>query len=482
MKLLSQLLKNVATLRVEGSSDVQVNSVCVDSRLVGQGALFVATVGTRIDGHTFIPEVVAKGASAVVCEVIPEVKHEGVAYVQVSDAHDALGHIASAWYDDPSSHLTLVGVTGTNGKTTIATLLYQLFTNLGHKCGLLSTVRNFIGSEVRPSTHTTPDALSLNALLAEMVATGCDYAFMEVSSHSVDQRRIAGLHFAGGIFTNITRDHLDYHKTFAKYLEAKKRFFDDLPANAFAITNVDDKNGLVMLQNTKAQKITYSLTRMADFRAKVVEDDFQGMSLEINGKDVIVPFIGRFNAYNLLAVLGASISLGVDIEAALVQLSTLRPVSGRFEVLRSEKGYFAIVDYAHTPDALENVINTINDIRCGRGRLIVVVGCGGDRDKGKRPMMAKVAVGGSELVIFTSDNPRSEQPQAIIDDMLAGLSAEQKRSSLVVVDREQAIRTACMMAHEGDILLVAGKGHEDYQEIAGVKHHFDDKEVLRDAM
>lgn len=483
MKILKEILRKLSILQTIGSTDVEVSGVASDSRKVERGNLFVATVGTKVDGHDFIPSVIEKGASVIVCEKLPAEFSDGVTYLRVADANEALGCLASAWYGNPSSRLRLVGVTGTNGKTTTATLLYQLFGSFGHRCGLLSTVCNYVAGEARPSTHTTPDPLSLNALLADMVEAGCEYAFMEVSSHSIDQRRIAGLVFAGGLFTNITRDHLDYHKTFANYLSVKKRFFDELPPEAFALTNLDDKNGMVMLQNTKASKRTYSTRAMADFKAKVLEDSFDGMLMEMNGIELVVPFVGRFNASNLLAVFGAAVLLGKPQEEVLVRLSALRPVSGRFEVLKSTKdGYCAIVDYAHTPDALMNVISAINEIRSGKGRLITVVGCGGDRDKGKRPMMAREALAGSNQVVFTSDNPRSEDPQSILNDMMEGVDGTDQRRVLVVADRYQAIKTACMLAQQGDVVLVAGKGHEDYQEIKGVKHHFDDKEVLSEVM
>ncbi|HOI25880.1 MAG TPA: UDP-N-acetylmuramoyl-L-alanyl-D-glutamate--2,6-diaminopimelate ligase [Paludibacteraceae bacterium] len=481
-KKLKDILSTLDVQKCIGNDEVQVTGVQTDSRKVESGNLFVATVGTKVDGHDFIPSVIEKGAAVIVCEKLPDTLSNNVVYVKVADSNEALGRLASAWYDYPSSSLNLVGVTGTNGKTTIASLLYQIFTRFGYRCGLLSTVCNYVVDKAIPSTHTTPDPLSLNKLLAEMVSDGCQYAFMEVSSHSIDQRRIAGLDFVGGIFTNITRDHLDYHKTFANYLAVKKRFFDDLPENAFAITNLDDKNGMVMLQNTKASKHTYSTRSMADFKGKVLEDNFDGMLMEMNGYEIVVPFIGRFNASNLLAVFGAAVLLGKSEEEVLVQLSALHAVSGRFEVVKSNVSYCAIVDYAHTPDALNNVIKTINEIRCGAGRLITVVGCGGDRDKGKRPMMAKEAVCGSEQVIITSDNPRSEDPQSIIDDMLAGLDVTEKRKVLVVADRYQAVKTACALAQPDDVILVAGKGHENYQEVNGVKHHFDDKEVLHEVM
>lgn len=462
-----------------GVPKIAVKGLCFDSRKVAHGDVFVATRGTAVDGHDFIANAVASGAAAVVCETLPTEKADGVAYVQVENSAEALGVMASNFYGRPSHDLTLVGVTGTNGKTTIATLLYQLFRQFGYKAGLLSTVCNYIDNRKVESTHTTPDPLELNALLAEMVAAGCQYAFMECSSHAIDQRRIAGLRFRGGIFTNLTRDHMDYHKTVENYLKAKKRFFDDLPADAFALTNADDKNGLVMLQNSAAAKKTYSLRTMADFKTRILEMSFDGMLLNMNGHEVSLPFVGRFNASNLTAVFGAAVLLGYPEEEVLCRLSALQAVNGRFEALRSPQGWTAIVDYAHTPDALSNVLDTINDIRGGKGQLITVVGCGGNRDKGKRPMMAREAVADSNRVILTSDNPRDEEPQAIIDDMLAGLDDADRRRVLVVTDRREAIKTACALAQTGDVLLVAGKGHEDYQIIKGVKHHFDDKEEIR---
>ena len=458
----------------------QVSGVKSDSRQVQPGDVFVATRGTVVDGHQFIGTAIAQGAVAVVCEKLPAQLHLGVVYAQVADAAEALGELASAWYGHPSSKLVLVGVTGTNGKTTIATLLYQLFRQLGYKAGLLSTVVNYIDDVAVEATHTTPDALTLNALLARMVEAGCRYAFMEVSSHSVEQRRIAGLSFDGGIFTNLTRDHIDYHKTFENYLRAKKRFFDDLPAGAFALTNLDDKNGPVMLQNTKARKYTYTLRGMGDFRVKILECDLNGMLLAVNDREVNVAFVGRFNASNLAAVYGAAVLLGQDALEVLRIISALRPVSGRFETLYAPAGYVAVVDYAHTPDALNNVIGTINQMLAGKpGHLITVVGCGGNRDKGKRPMMAREAVGGSWKAILTSDNPRHEAPQDILDDMTAGLDADERRKALVIPDRREAIRTACTLAQPGDVVLVAGKGHETYQIIGDVKHHFDDKEEIK---
>lgn len=476
---LNELINHIQIERLVGDSNIDILNITFDSRKVTHHSLFVATKGTTVDGHLFIDAAIGQGAAAIVCEQMPEQLHESVCYILTRDSAEALGQIAHHWYGDPSHHLTLVGVTGTNGKTTIATLLYQLFLKQGYRAGLISTVSNYINDRAIEATHTTPDALELNQLLSQMVSEGCQYAFMEVSSHSVDQRRIAGLRFAGGIFTNLTRDHLDYHKTVENYLKAKKRFFDDLPAEAFALTNADDKNGFVMLQNTKAHKYSYATRTMADFKGKIIEESFEGMLLSINNHEISVPFIGRFNVSNLLAVVGAAELLGIPELEALQQLSTLHPVSGRFESLRSSKGYTAIVDYAHTPDALNNVLSTINEIVRGKNEVITVVGCGGNRDKGKRPLMAREAVEGSTKVIITSDNPRDEEPMDIINDMLAGLDEHQKQRTLTLVDREQAIRTACFMAKPGDVILVAGKGHENYQIIKGVKHHFDDKEVLQ---
>ena len=478
--ILDDLLQGIVLLKTVGSADIQIDNIQFDSRKVEAGSLFVATKGSAADGHQYIPTAIEKGAVAVVCEDLPADQTPNVTYIKVVNSSDALGKMASAWYGFPSSKMTLVGVTGTNGKTTIATLLYQLFRKLGHKSGLLSTVCNYVDEVAVEATHTTPDALALNELLAQMVDAGCEYAFMEVSSHSVDQRRIAGLQFDGGIFTNITRDHIDYHLTFENYLKAKKQFFDDLSSEAFALTNADDKNGLVMLQNSKAKKYTYSLRSMADFKTRILEHGFEGMLLDMNDREVNVSFIGKFNASNLSAVFGTAVLLGQDEIEVLRIISSLHSVSGRFETLHSPAGYTAIVDYAHTPDALTNVIDTINQILQGNGRLITVVGCGGNRDKGKRPMMAREAVNGSWKAILTSDNPRFEEPQDILNDMLAGLDVVDKAKSLTIVDRREAIRTACALAQPGDVVLVAGKGHEDYQIIQGVKHHFDDKEVVRE--
>ena len=477
---LSELLKNVETLNIVGDAEVEITGVNIDSRRIEKGHLFVAIPGTVTDGHKFIPKAIELGAVAVLCENIPEEKAEGVTYIQVASTEDAVGKVATLFYGDPSRRLKLVGVTGTNGKTTIATLLYNMFRKFGHKCGLLSTVCNYIEGEAIPADHTTPDPIELNRLLAQMVEAGCEYAFMECSSHAIAQKRIGGLKFAGGLFTNLTRDHLDYHKTFENYRDAKKAFFDGLEKDAFAITNADDKNGMVMVQNCKAQIKTYSTRTMADFKAKIIECHFEGMYLEINGKEVGVQFIGKFNVSNLLAVYGAAVMLGKEPEDILLILSTLKSVNGRLEPIHSPEGYTAIVDYAHTPDALENVLNAIHEVLNGKGKVITVCGAGGNRDKGKRPLMAQEAVKQSDKVIITSDNPRFEEPQDIINDMLAGLDQKQMKKVLSIVDRREAIRTACMLAEKGDVILIAGKGHEDYQEIKGVKHHFDDKEVVRE--
>ena len=477
---LSELLKNVKPLSVVGDVDTEIAGVKIDSRQVRPGYLFVAMKGTQVDGHQFIQKAVELGATAVLCEDMPATLAEGVTYVQVASTEDAVGTVATLFHGDPTSHLKLVGVTGTNGKTTIATLLYNMFRKFGHKCGLLSTVCNYIDDEAVPATHTTPDAIELNELLERMMTAGCEYVFMECSSHAIAQKRIGGLRFAGGMFTNLTRDHLDYHKTFENYRDAKKVFFDKLPKDAFAITNADDKNGMVMVQNTKAQVKTYSTRTMADFRARIIECHFEGMYLEIDGREVGVQFIGKFNVSNLLCVYGAAVMLGKQPENILVVLSTLKSVNGRLDPIRSPEGYTAIVDYAHTPDALENVLNAIHEVLDGKGKVITVCGAGGNRDKGKRPLMAQEAVKQSDRVIITSDNPRFEEPQDIINDMLAGLDQKQMKKVISIADRREAIRTACMMAEKGDVILIAGKGHEDYQEIKGVKHHFDDHEVVRE--
>lgn len=482
MKALNELLKGMSPVAVIGDADREVTGINIDSRRIERGHLFVAMKGTQVDGHQFIPKAIELGATTILCENVPEEKADGVTYVQVESTEDVVGKVATLYYNSPSQHLKLVGVTGTNGKTTIATLLYNMFRKMGHKVGLLSTVCNYIDGEAVPASHTTPDPIELNRLLALMVEAGCEYVFMECSSHAIHQKRIGGLQFAGGIFTNLTRDHLDYHKTFENYRDAKKAFFDELPKTAFAIVNVDDKNGMVMVQNTKATVKTYSTRSMADFKARLLECHFEGMYLEIDGHEVGVQFIGKFNVSNLLAVYGAAVMLGKRPEDILLVLSTLKSVNGRLDPVNSPEGWTAIVDYAHTPDALENVLNAVHEVLNGKGQVITVCGAGGNRDKGKRPLMAQEAVKQSDRVIITSDNPRFEEPQAIIDDMLAGLNAKQLKKVISIVDRREAIRTACMMAQKGDVILIAGKGHEDYQEIKGVKHHFDDKEVVREVI
>lgn len=477
---LKEVLEKIKPELVKGNDDVDITGVNIDSRRIRPGHLFVAMRGTQVDGHTFIPKAIEQGAVAVLCEELPQELKEGVTYIKVDSTEDAAGKAATMFYGNPSAKLKLVGVTGTNGKTTIATLLYNMFTKMGYRCGLLSTVCNYVVDQQIPADHTTPDPIELNMLLGRMVQAGCQYAFMECSSHAIAQKRISGLDFTGGIFTNLTRDHLDYHKTFENYRNAKKAFFDSLPKSAFAITNADDKNGMVMVQNTKALVKTYSETKMADFRGRIIECHFGGMYLDIDGHEVGVQFIGKFNVSNLLAVYGAARMLGKQPEEILVVMSTLHSVNGRMDPVPSPDGFTAIVDYAHTPDALENVLSAIHEVLNGRGHVITVCGAGGNRDKGKRPLMAQEAVKQSDKVIITSDNPRFEDPQDIINDMLAGLDKEQMKKVLAIVDRREAIRTACMMAQKGDVILVAGKGHETYQEVKGVKHHFDDKEVLHE--
>lgn len=478
--LLKELLQSAGKYVISGSDEIDINGIEIDSRKIKGGNAFIAIKGTQTDGHDYISKAIELGATAIICEKLPETLAEGVTYAKFDDTEDAVGKIATTFYGNPTDKLDLVGVTGTNGKTTIATLLYNMFRAFGYKVGLISTVCNYIDGEAIPTEHTTPDPITLNQLLGRMADEGCKYAFMEVSSHSVAQKRIGGLKFAGGIFTNLTRDHLDYHKTVENYLKAKKAFFDGLPKTAFALTNADDKNGMVMVQNTKAKVVTYSLRTMADFKGKVLEDGFEGMLMDINNKEVNVQFIGRFNAYNLLAVYGAACMMGKNADDILLQLSILRPVSGRFDSMRSPEGYTAIVDYAHTPDAITNVLDAIHDVLKGRGKVITVVGAGGNRDKGKRPIMAKESVRQSDKVIITSDNPRFEESQDIINDMLAGLDKEEMKKVLAITDRKEAIRTACMLASQGDVILIAGKGHENYQDIKGVKHHFDDKEVVKE--
>ena len=475
MKLLT-LIEGIAPLNAV-TANHEVCDICFDSRKVGKDSCFVAQVGTHVDGHEYIDTAVKQGAVAVVCQRMPEHLQQGVAYVMVENSDLALGVMADNFYGHPSRQLKLVGITGTNGKTTTVTLLHRLFRTHGCHAGLLSTIVNKIDDEEVPATHTTPDALELNRLLSRMVEAGCEYAFMEVSSHSIVQNRIGGLTFAGGIFSNLTHDHLDFHKTMANYIAAKKLFFDNLPASAFALVNIDDRNGRVMVQNTRARVQTYSLQRMADYRCKVVEETFGGLLLELNGHEVWTRLVGRFNAYNLTAIYATAVLLGVEEAEALRLLSTLEAAEGRFQYVNG-RGITAIVDYAHTPDALENVLRAINDMRRTGQMLYTVVGCGGDRDTTKRPEMAKIACTMSDRLVLTSDNPRTEDPERILDDMEKGLSLEEKSQTVRITDRRQAIKTAVMMAHEGDIILVAGKGHEKYQDINGVKHHFDDKEEL----
>lgn len=481
MKTIADILYKVHIVAVSGSTDVVVSGVQIDSRKVSHRSLFVAVKGAAADGHQFIAKAIELGAVAIVCEDLPAEQKEGVTYIQTSDSAEAAGVMAHNFYDQPSNKLKLVGVTGTNGKTTIATLLYKLFTCLGYECGLISTVENMINGNVIPSTHTTPDAVSLNALLKQMIDAGCEYAFMEVSSHAVHQRRIAGLEFAGALFSNITHDHLDYHKTFDEYIKAKKGFFDGLSASAFAITNIDDKRGAVMLQNTAAKKLSYSLRSMADFKGKILDNGLSGLAMTINDQEVHFRMIGEFNAYNILAVYGAAVSLGQDKQEVLQCLSNTTGAEGRFDYTISPKDkVIAIVDYAHTPDALINVLATIKKLKQGKEQVITVVGCGGDRDKTKRPVMGEVACEHSDKVIFTSDNPRTEDPMQILVDMETGLPVSAKRKYISIPDRAQAIKTAISMAQPEDIVLIAGKGHEKYQEINGVKHHFDDKEVVQE--
>jgi UDP-N-acetylmuramoyl-L-alanyl-D-glutamate--2,6-diaminopimelate ligase len=467
-------------LSLIGSPNQEIKGLAFDSRKVQPGFLFAAVPGTNIDGHQFIPAALEKGAIAILCEHLPETKKPEVTWIQSGNTSKALGLIASSFYGNPSSKMKIVGVTGTNGKTTTATLLYRLFKELGYKAGLLSTVCNYIQDEQLSATHTTPDPLQIQELMSKMVNAGCEYCFMEVSSHSIDQDRIAGIDFDGGVFTNLTHDHLDYHKTFIAYRDAKKKFFDELKPAAFALTNVDDKNGMVMLQNTKAHKYTYSAWSMADYKVKVLESHFDGTLLRINGSEVWTHFVGNFNAYNLLAVYGSAVLLGADSDEVLRILSLLHPVDGRFEIFRSPMGVYAVVDYAHTPDAIKNVLSSINEVRTGNETIFTVVGAGGDRDRTKRPEMALEAVLASDRVILTSDNPRSEEPEAIIEEMRQGVPADKVSKVLSITNRKEAIRTACMMAKSGDIILIAGKGHENYQEIKGVKHHFDDREVVRE--
>ena len=482
MMQLEKILKGIDVISVTGEKSRVISGIEFDSRKVVKGSLFVAVKGYLTDGHTFIDSAVVSGAAAVICEILPESPDTNICWIKTGDSARALGFAASIFYGNPSSSLRLIGVTGTNGKTTIATLLYRMFLRLGYKCGLFSTVCNYINEIELPATHTTPDPVQLNHLLSDMVKAGCDFAFMEVSSHSADQQRIAGLNFEGGIFTNLTHDHLDYHKTFDNYLAAKKSFFDLLPDGSFALVNIDDRNGRVMLQNCKARQYTFSVRGMADYRCTIMEQGFEGMQLRIQGEEIWTRFIGDFNASNLLAVYAASELLGAAKKEILTILSDLFPVAGRLEAVKSPSGISGIVDYAHTPDALLNVIGTINKIRNTRTQLITVVGAGGDRDRTKRPKMAEISAEGSNKLILTSDNPRTEDPEKILDDMEKGITPDLKQKTLRISDRHEAIRTAVMLASPGDVILVAGKGHETYQEIMGVKHHFDDKEELENAL
>lgn len=484
MKPLTNLLKSLKRYELVGKEDWNITEVVFDSRKIAAGAdgetqLYVAQKGTQTDGHQYIPQVIAQGGRVIVCEDLPETTDPEVTYVKVPDSSYALGVVASAFYDNPSKKLKLVGITGTNGKTTTVTLLHKLFTQLGYKTGLLSTIVNKIGMEEVPSTHTTPDAVELNALLARMVEAGCAYCFMEVSSHSICQNRIAGLHFTGGIFSNITHDHLDFHKTFANYIAAKKAFFDKLPKTAFALTNVDDKNGMVMVQNSHAKISTYSLLTAATFKGIILDDCFRGLQMRINNREVFFKLCGKFNAYNLLAIYGAAVLLGAPEDEVLMQMSLLESAAGRFQLIYRNDGSTAIVDYAHTPDALQNVLSTIRETIKNDTEVITVVGCGGDRDKTKRPEMAEIACKLSTRVILTSDNPRTENPTDILNDMLVGVPMGKKKNVVVIENRREAIKTACMLLPAGGVLLVAGKGHENYQEINHVKHHFDDTEEVK---
>jgi UDP-N-acetylmuramoyl-L-alanyl-D-glutamate--2,6-diaminopimelate ligase len=480
VKTIAQLISNISTKQVTGNTAATVRHLTYDSRQAGEGSLFFAIRGTQADGHSFIPGVIGKGTTAIVCETLPDAPDPSVTWIVVNNSGEAMAYIAAEFYDHPSRRLKLTAITGTNGKTTVATLLFNLFRSFGHHAGLLSTVQNQVDDEVIPSTHTTPDSIRINELLDMMVNRGCEYCFMEASSHAIDQHRITGLHFAGTVFNNITHDHLDYHKTFDNYIKAKKKLFDDVNEDAFALTNKDDRNGMVMLQNTKATRYTYSLNAMADFRARIIESDFNGMLLNMDGEEAWFRLVGNFNAYNLLAVYSAAFLLGKPKKEIITHLSNIGSVKGRFDYIRSRNGIIGIVDYAHTPDALKNVLATINEIRTTNEQLITVVGCGGNRDAFKRPVMADVATDLSTKVIFTSDNPRDEDPEMILNEMQAGVKPLHFKKTLRISDRREAIKTAVSMAGKGDIILVAGKGHENYQEIRGVKHPFDDREVLQE--
>lgn len=479
---LKDLLYGVAIKSLNGQPQIEVAALALDSREVKSGTLFFAIKGVTSDGHQFIPQAIKDGASVIVCEILPREMSKSITYVEVANSAEALGVVACNFYGNPSAELKLVGITGTNGKTTIATLLFQLYRSLGYNCGLISTVQNQVNEQVIVATHTTPNPIALNQLLRNMVTEGCTYCFMEVSSHAVAQRRIEGLTFTGAVFSNITHDHLDFHKTFDNYIKAKKQFFDSLPKSAFALTNADDKNGSVMLQNTKAVKRTYALKQMADFKAKIIENKFSGLHLDIDQTDVYFKMVGSFNAYNLLAAYGTAVLLGEDKLNVLTALSALSGAEGRFDYIVSKTGIVGVVDYAHTPDAVQNVLSTIANLRKGNEQVITVIGCGGDRDKTKRPIMAQVAADWSDKVILTSDNPRTEDPSIIIKEMEAGISPTNQRKVISITDRREAIKTACHIAKPGDIILIAGKGHEKYQEINGVRHHFDDKEVINEQL
>jgi UDP-N-acetylmuramoyl-L-alanyl-D-glutamate--2,6-diaminopimelate ligase len=481
-KILKDILYKVALTEVIGTTDIVVSSVQFDSRKVNNCSLFIAVKGLTSDGHSYIDQTIKSGAVAIICEYLPKKIQKGITYLKVKDSAEALGIIASNFYEQPSTKLRLVGITGTNGKTTTATLLYKLFMKLGYKAGLLSTVKNQINGKVIPATHTTPDALELNRLLAEMLIEGCTHCFMEVSSHAIVQKRITGLTFAGGVFTNITHDHLDFHKTFDEYIKAKKKFFDDLPSSAFALVNKDDSHGMVMLQNTKAVKKTFALKNPADYKCKIIENTFSGLDLTIDGREIWIKLIGAFNAYNALGIYAVAMLLGENKEETLKALSSLDSVEGRFQYTKAPNGTIGVVDYAHTPDALSNVLSTLHDVRANKEKIITVVGCGGDRDKAKRPIMASIACEKSDKVILTSDNPRSEEPAEIIHQMENGLSLMSRKKSLSIADRKEAIKTACQLAQRGDIILLAGKGHEKYQEIKGVKYPFDDMEILTETL
>ncbi len=478
MKTLQQLIQAIPNVQVIGNTGVIIQHLTYDSRQVGEGSVFFAIAGTQVDGHKYINDVIEKGAVAIVCENLPPIINDTVTYIKVNNTSEVMGLMACAFYNHPSEKIKLTAITGTDGKTTVATLLFKLFRSFGHHVGLLSTVQNQINETIIPSTHTTPDSIKINELLAHMVEQGCEYAFMEASSHAIDQNRIKGLHFAGTVFTNITHDHLDYHGTFANYINAKKKLFDDVNDDAFALTNKDDKNGLVMLQNTQATRYTYSLKSMADFKAKIIESDFTGMLLNIDEQEAWFRLVGNFNAYNLIAVYGTAFLLGKEKLEIIKHLSNIEAVKGRFEYVRSTDGVIAIIDYAHTPDALKNILETINEIRTQNEQLITVVGCGGNRDTTKRPIMADISSEFSNKVIFTSDNPRDENPETILDEMQKGVKPLHYKKTLRIADRKEAIKAAVASANKGDIILIAGKGHEDYQEIKGVKHHFDDKETV----